>query len=280
MKFTKMHGLGNDFIVFDGRSDDLLKIDWTTLAPKLCDRNFGIGADGVILVLPATAANYEMRIFNSDGSEPQMCGNGIRCFAKYVYDNSSEKKEVISVMTKAGVIVPVIETDNGRITGIEVDMGEPMLQRSKIPVSGPDAPQVVGETVTVGGKKYTFTAVSMGNPHAVLFVDDVESTDVAGIGSAIEVDALFPEKTNVEFLQIISPTEARMRVWERGVGETLACGTGTCAALVAAVLNKKMERKGTVHLPGGDLEIEWEQDTNHVLMTGPAVTVFQGEVKL
>jgi len=280
MKFTKMHGLGNDFIVFDGRNEDLLQIEWPTLAPKLCDRNFGIGADGVILVLPATAANYEMRIFNADGSEPQMCGNGIRCFAKYVYDTSSEKKEVISVMTKAGVIVPVIEIDNGRITGIEVDMGEPTLQRSKIPVSGPDAPRVIGETVLVGGKKYTFTAVSMGNPHAVIFVDDVENTDVAGIGSAIENDTLFPEKTNVEFLQIISPKEARMRVWERGVGETLACGTGTCAAVVAAALNKKMERMATVHLPGGDLEIEWESDTNHVLMTGPAVTVFQGEIKL
>ncbi len=280
MKFTKMHGLGNDFIIFDGRTEKLPEVDWTEYAPKLCDRNFGIGADGVILVLTSDKANYEMKVFNSDGSEPEMCGNGLRCFAKYVYDTDPEKKEVFSVNTKAGVKLPVVETEKGRITGIEVDMGAPILQRSKIPLAGKDSDKVIGEKIKIKGKEIVFTAVSMGNPHAVIFVDDIETVDVTGLGAALEVDPLFPERTNVEFVQVLDPKEAIMKVWERGVGETLACGTGACAVLVAGVLNKKLERVVTIHLPGGDLLIEWEADTDHVLMTGPAATVFQGEIKL
>jgi diaminopimelate epimerase len=280
MKFTKMHGLGNDFILFDGRNEKVQDIDWPAMTPKLCDRNFGIGADGVILVLCSDKADFEMRIFNADGSEPEMCGNGIRCFAKYIFDTATDKKEVISVFTKAGIKLPVVETDKGRITGIEVDMGEPVLQRNKIPMIGKDAAQVVNEKIKVNGKEFSFTAVSMGNPHAVIYVDDVEGMDIAAVGPLIENDPLFPERTNVEFVQIGSPKEATARVWERGVGETLACGTGACAVLVAGVLNKKMERHGVIHLPGGALEIEWEEDTGHVLMTGPATTVFQGEIKI
>ncbi|MFC1517066.1 diaminopimelate epimerase [Candidatus Margulisiibacteriota bacterium] len=280
MKFTKMHGLGNDFIVFDGRTEKVTDVDWQNYAPRLCDRNFGIGADGILLVLPAEKADYEMRVFNPDGSEPEMCGNGLRCFAKYIYDTSKDKKEVISVQTKAGIKLPVVEPEKGHVQGIEVDMGEPILHRKQIPLAGKDSAQVVGEELSINGQSFKFTAVSMGNPHVVIFVDDVEKVDLPALGPKIEHHELFPERTNVEFVQVSNKKEANMRVWERGAGETLACGTGACAVLVAGVLNKKLDRMAVIHLEGGDLEIEWEAEKNHVLMTGPAVTVYQGEVNI
>lgn len=280
MKFIKMHGLGNDFIIFDGRKEKVQEIDWAAYAPKLCDRNFGIGADGVVLILPAKEADVEMKIFNPDGSEPEMCGNAIRCLAKYIYDTSKEKKEVISVQTKAGIKLPVVEPEKGHVEGVEVDMGEPILKRKLIPMAGKDVEKVVDEELVVGQQKFKITAVSMGNPHVVIFVDDVEKIKLSEIGPKIENHKSFPERTNVEFVQVVNKKEVVMRVWERGAGETLACGTGACAVLVAGVLNKKLDRIATVHLEGGDLEIEWEEEKNHILMTGPAATVFQGEVNI
>ena len=280
MKFTKMHGLGNDFVLFDGRTENIEQLNWEKLATKLCDRNFGIGADGVVLLLSSKKADCAMRVFNPDGSEPDMCGNAMRCLAKYVYDNSSEKKEVISVETRAGVRLPVVEAEKGHVQGIEVDMGEPILARSKIPMLGQEKAQVIGEELVIGQEKLKFTAVSLGNPHVVIFVDDVKKAEVALLGPKIENHKQFPQRTNVEFVQIFNKKEAAMRVWERGVGETLACGTGACAVLVAGVLNDLLERIAVIHLSGGDLEIEWETEHDHVLMTGPATTVFQGDINI
>jgi diaminopimelate epimerase len=281
MKFVKMHGLGNDFILFDGRSEKIEDIDWGNYVPKLCDRNFGIGADGVVLLLPREGhPDLEMRIFNPDGSEPEMCGNALRCLAKYVYDTSEDKKEVFSVQTKAGVKLPVVEPEKGHVKAVEIDMGEPILQRSAIPMSGADQDKVVGEELEIDGKKYKYTAVSMGNPHVVIKVDNVAMVPIAELGPKIENHSLFPNKANVEFITIKNPKEVEMRVWERGVGETMACGTGASAVLVAGVLEGLLEREVVIHLPGGDLEVEWDSEKNRVLMTGPAATVFHGEINI
>ncbi|MGE4170339.1 MAG: diaminopimelate epimerase [Candidatus Margulisiibacteriota bacterium] len=278
LHFTKMQGLGNDFILIDGLNQRLDGIDFSKAAEGLCDRHFGIGADGVILVLPSTHSDFKMRIFNADGSEPQMCGNGIRCFAKFVYDEQLTQKDVISVETLAGVMVPALILEHGVVKAVEVDMGEPVLQRSRIPITGPDSDTVVDEVLAVDGQTFQFTGVSMGNPHAVVFVDDLTTIDLNRVGPLCEHHALFPERVNTEFVQINAYNDAVMLVWERGSGATLACGTGACAVVVAGVLGGKLNRKSTVHLPGGDLYIDWQADDNHVMMTGPADTVFKGEV--
>jgi len=277
--FVKMHGLGNDFILIDCLSKPLGDSSFLSyLAKKLCNRNFGIGADGLMLILPSSKADLRMRIFNYDGSEAQMCGNGIRCFAKYAYENKLISKNKFTVETLAGIITPELIFKDKEISGIKVDMGIPKLKRREIPMEGEDAPTVVDETLKIDSKYiFKITCVSMGNPHCIIFVNNVQSIPVNEIGPKIENYPLFPEKTNIEFIQILNKQEINFRVWERGVGETLACGTGACAALVAAVLNKKTDREATIHLPGGALNIQWADD-RHVYMTGPAELVFRGEM--
>jgi len=284
INFVKMHGLGNDFILIDCLSKSLGDTSFLScLAKKLCNRNFGIGSDGLILILPSSKADLRMRIFNYDGSEAQMCGNGIRCFAKYTYENKLISKNKFKVETLAGIITPELifqDLKNKKVLKVKVDMGTPKLRRREIPMTGEDTPTVVDETLEINsGQTFKITCVSMGNPHCIVFVDDVQSTPVKEIGPKIENHPLFPEKTNAEFIQIINNKELNFRVWERGVGETLACGTGACAALVASVLNKKTDREATIHLPGGDLYIHWADD-EHIYMTGPAELIFKGEMEI
>jgi len=250
------------------------------LAKALCHRHFGLGADGLILVLPSRAADFRMRIFNADGSEAEMCGNGIRAFGKFVYERGYTREREFEVETLAGIVRPRLRVRGGKVTQVRVDMGEPRLARSEIPMKGPDQERVVGERLRVGGRRYEVTAVSMGNPHCVLFVEDVERTKVEEIGPAIERHNLFPRRTNVQFAQVVGEGEIKMRVWERGVGETLASGTSASAVLVAAVLNGLSARKATVHLRGGDLKVSWNPEDNHVFIEGPAAEVFTGETRL
>jgi len=279
--FVKMHGLGNDFILINCLHKSLGDSSFLSyLTKKLCNRNLRVGADGVILILPSSKADLRMRIFNSDGTEAQMCGNGIRCFAKYAYENKLISKIKLTVETLAGIITPELIFKDEEVSGIKVDMGIPKLKRREIPMIGEDSPTVIDETLKINpGQIFKVTCVSMGNPHCVIFVNDVQSIPVEKIGPKIQNHPLFPEKTNVEFIQILNKQEINFRVWERGVGETLACGTGACAALVAAVLNKKTDREATIHLPGGDLYIQWADDGN-IYMTGPAELVFRGEMEI
>lgn len=277
MDFVKMHGLGNDFVIVEVSSWE----DADALQPyaqAVCNRNFGVGADGLIVIGPDREMDVFMRIFNSDGSEPEMCGNGIRCVARYVYEHDLVEKTGISVRTLAGPIYPEVKVLNGQLVSVTVDMGEPILSRALIPMLG------VGDNVkvkasTVNGE-FELTGVSMGNPHCVIFVTDIDKTPVAVWGPELENHQLFPAKTNVEFVQVIRRDEMIMRVWERGAGITLACGTGACATLVAAVLNGYTDRATTIHLLGGDLFIEWKEQDNHVYMTGPAIEVFWGRIEL
>jgi len=278
--FTKMHGLGNDYLVVDAMQESPSESKLSALAKALSDRHFGVGADGLILVLPSRAADFRMRIFNSDGSEAEMCGNGIRLFAKFVYERGHTKAKDLEVETLAGIVRPRLRVRGGRVTSVRVDMGEPRLARSEIPMKGTDQAQVVNERLRVGGQRYQITAVSMGNPHCVMFVEDVDRARVGEIGPAIERHDLFPKRTNVEFAQVVGDGEIKMRVWERGAGETLACGTGASAVLVAAVLNGLSSRKGVVHLRGGDLKVNWNREDNHVFIEGPAAEVFTGETRL
>jgi diaminopimelate epimerase len=279
LKFTKMQGLGNDYVYIDCFSEDLTGTDLSQLAIRLSDRHFGIGGDGIILIMPSEAADFRMRMFNADGSEGKTCGNGLRCVSRYVYDHGLTDKTTFTIETLGGIVKPELILRDGAVEAVKIDMGEPRLSRSEIPMLGPDTPQVVGEPMDVGGCAMRVTCVSMGNPHCIIFVRDVESVDVAGVGPFIEKHENFPEKTNVEFIEVLNDEEILFRVWERGSGITLACGTGACAAVVAAVLNNLTKRTVTVHLLGGDLLIEWGDD-NHVYMTGPAVEVFSGEIKL
>ena len=272
--FSKWHGLGNDFVIVNGFKE---KIDnYPQMAIQVCDRHTGVGADGLVVVLPSKVADFEMRIFNSDGSEAEMCGNVTRCIARYVYENGLTDKTKVTLETKAGIIRPELIFSNGRLQTIKVDMGEPRLMRSAIPMLGDESQQVVNEVLTVNGVEYAITCVSMGNPHCIIFVDDIASTDLALIGPMIETHPIFPRKTNVEFVQVLDKQKVRMRVWERGAGITMACGTGACATLVAGVLNGKIDRQAVVELDGGELVIEWGSD-NHIYMSGPAVEVFRGE---
>ncbi|ADG82663.1 diaminopimelate epimerase [Thermincola potens] len=273
MQFTKMHGLGNDFILIEDFDKNNLA-NGAELAVRLCNRKTGIGADGLVFILPSETADIQMRIFNPDGSEPEMCGNAIRCFARYLYDHGIVKKQTIRVETLAGIRIPrIIENPAGEAL-VEVDMGEPELERGRIPMLGGPG-KVVAEPLPVNGSTYNVTCVSMGNPHCVIFVDNAEDYPVAAIGPRVETHTAFPNKTNVEFVQVLNENEVRMRVWERGAGITMACGTGACASAVAAHLNGFTGREVIVHLDGGDLFIRWAQD-NHVYMMGPAAYVFKG----
>lgn len=281
MDFIKMHGLGNDFIMVNDMGADIAENRLPELAIKLCDRKFGIGADGLVLMVPSQSADVRMRIFNPDGSEPEMCGNAIRCFAKLAWEEGTVEKNELTVETLAGVIKPRLELNGDKIEAVRVDMGQPRLNRGEIPITGSGTSPVVSETIELdSGESYQFTAVSMGNPHCVIFVDDMDQVLLDKWGPALEKHPLFPKKTNVEFVQVLNEEHVKMRVWERGAGETLACGTGACATGVAAVLNKHTGRKVTVSLAGGDLIIEWNEDTNHVFMTGPAQKVFTGRVEI
>lgn len=276
MNFVKMHGLGNDFVLINAMEEKLPK-DLPDFARKVCNRRFGVGGDGVIFMLPSDIADLRMQILNSDGSEAEMCGNGIRCFAVLAYEKGLIDKPDLEVETLAGIIKPqIIFNSDGSTQAVRVDMGEPILTPKEIPLSL-DGEMAVNQIIQVNEKTFNYTAVSMGNPHCIVFVDNTEHAPVHEIGPLIEKHSLFPKKTNVEFVEILNPREAKMRVWERGAGETLACGTGTCATVVACVLNKKTERKVKVHLLGGDLDIEWSAD-NHVFMTGPVAKVFEGKM--
>ncbi|MDD5727743.1 MAG: diaminopimelate epimerase [Victivallales bacterium] len=280
IEFTKMHGLGNDYIYFDCIDNPNLIPDSGKVAPRLSDRHFGIGGDGIVLILRAAVAGaeYRMRMFNADGSEAEMCGNAIRCVAKYLCDHAYVGGDEVNIQTGAGIKHIAISRDAaGNFSRARVDMGEPQLNGLMIPVNI-DREPVIAENISLSnGGKYKFTAVSMGNPHAVIFVDEITDEQVLRDGPLAEVHELFPNKINVEFVKVISPSEVQMRVWERGAGETLACGTGASAVAVACALNQLTARKITVHLLGGELEIEWA-DNNHVFMTGPAATVYTGKI--
>ena len=281
LNFIKMHGLGNDFIMVEDLKEKLSEQSLSKLAVELCDRKFGIGADGLVLILPSTKADIRMRIFNPDGSEPEMCGNAIRCFGKLAWEEGLVTKTDITVETLAGIIKPQLTLKGDDIEAIRVDMGEPILKREKIPMSGTGTSPVIGEEIIINsGQGFKFTAVSMGNPHCIIFVDDVEDIPLIQWGPELEKHNLFPRKTNVEFVQVLTPEHVKMRVWERGAGETLACGTGACATAVASILNDKTGRKVKVSLARGDLDIEWSEDNNRVYMTGPATKVFTGQVKI
>ena len=277
MEFTKMHGLGNDFIVVAGEQS--LPEQAPQLATELCNRYFGIGADGLVYILPSEQADFRMRIINSDGSEAEQCGNAIRCVAKYVYDNGLTDKDQITIETLgAGVQQVQLTIDNGKVASVRVDMGEPVLAGLQVPTTI-DAETIVDHPIEVDGTTFRFTAVSMGNPHCVIYVDDAKSFDLSEWGPQLETHPLFPRKINVEFVTVNSREQADMRVWERGAGPTLACGTGACATVVASVLNGATDRTATVSLKGGDLLIEWNEADNHVYMTGPAAEVYRGTVQ-
>ena len=277
MRFVKMHGLGNDFLVLDARAEP--ERDWSALAQRLCRRRMSVGGDGLLLLLESDTCDWRLRIINSDGTEPEMCGNGIRCFAKYLHDEGLETRDEVTVETLAGPIVPSLVSLDGAVAQVAVDMGRPRLAPADIPFAADDgATQVVNAYLQVDDDPFRVTCVSMGNPHCVLFVDELEALNIGWFGPMIERHERFPRKTNVEFVKVNSPTDLTMRVWERGAGRTLACGTGACATLVAGVLTGQAEREGTVHLEGGDLRIHWRESDDRVIMTGPAETAFVGEV--
>ncbi len=275
MKFTKMQGIGNDYIYIDCFQEQVA--DPEEFARRASDRHFGVGSDGLILILPSQVADVRMRMFNADGSESEMCGNGIRCVAKYVYDHGLVRKTALQVETGNGVLdLQLFLGNDGLVAKVQVNMGLPILQRAAIPMTGPATETAVLVPFVVAGHTLELTCVSMGNPHAVVYVDDVAAFPVTEIGPQIETSDWFPRRTNIEFVQIVSRTEVIQRTWERGAGETLACGTGASAVTVAGVLTGKTERKILNHLRGGELELEW-LDNGPVLMTGPAVEVFSGE---
>lgn len=274
MKFTKMQGIGNDYVYVNCFQEEVREPE--KLAPAISDRHFGVGSDGLILILPSKVADCKMRIFNADGSEAQMCGNGVRCVAKYAHDHKIVKNNPLAVETLAGIKTMQLFFHNGKVSGVRVNMGKPGLMRSAIPMIGKETP-VIDELLATGkGSGFRITCVSMGNPHCVVFTENFDRIDVAKYGAEIERHPSFPERTNVHFVKVHGPKEITMKTWERGSGITLACGTGASAVCVAGVLNGKTERKVLAHLPGGDLELEWAEDGN-VYMTGPATEVFTGE---
>lgn len=275
MKFTKMQGIGNDYIYFNCFENTIENPE--ELSRRLSDRHFGIGGDGICLITPSDRADAFMDLYNADGSRAMMCGNGIRCVGKYVYERGLCKKDVLNIDTLSGIKTLYLTVENDEVTQVRVDMGEPILEPARIPTT---LPEILAQDIQANGTVYTVTAVSMGNPHSVIFVDDVDSLDLEKIGPALENHPVFPQRVNTEFVQVISPEEVKMRVWERGSGETWACGTGACATVVACFLNGKTGRKVRVHLRGGDLTILWNEDTRHVEMTGPAAFVFDGEISL
>lgn len=277
MEFTKMHGLGNDFIVVAG--ERALPDNAAELAVRLCNRFFGIGADGLVYILPTDNADFKMRIINSDGSEAEQCGNAIRCVAKYVFDNGLTDKTELTIETIGAGVQPVqITTEGGKAALVTVDMGQPILNGLDVPTTI-DANPVLGHGIEVDGREFKFTAVSMGNPHCVIYVDDAANFDLATWGPKLEKHPMFPRKINVEFATVNSRDQVDMRVWERGAGPTLACGTGACATLVSSVLNGLTDRKATISLAGGDLSIVWNEENNRIYMTGPAAAVYTGSVE-
>lgn len=275
IKFTKMEGLGNDYVYMDAINQKIE--NRSELARFVSNRNFGIGSDGLILIEKSEVADFKMTMFNSDGSQAEMCGNGIRCVAKFVYDKGMTDKTTLKIETLAGIKILELNVEDGKVKTVRVDMGEPILEAEKIPVISTEKP-VKNLILKAQDKEFRFTCVSMGNPHAITIVDDTESFDVKKYGEELEVNKAFPRRTNVEFVQIVDKNTIKMRVWERGAGETLACGTGACATAVACNLNGLTDRKVTIKLLGGDLKIEWNAENNHVYMTGPATTVFEGEL--
>jgi diaminopimelate epimerase len=275
LQFTKVHGLGNDFIIINTFKEEVK--DPGKLAVKLCNRNFGVGADGLVLAAPSSKADIKMRIFNPDGTEPEMCGNAIRCVAKYAYERGMSG-EKLKVETLAGIMLPEIILRENNILGVKVDMGEPRIKSTEIPIKS-SLEKVISEPLKVNGREYLITGISMGNPHCVIYVDDFNEIDLTSIGPVIENHDIFPAKTNVEFVKVINEHEVEMLVWERGAGVTMACGTGACAVTAAGVLNEKHSRDIKVHLTGGTMQINWSETNNHVYMTGPAVEVFEGTLK-
>lgn len=274
MKFTKMEGCGNDYVYVNGFEE---KIDNPNeVAIAVSDRHFGIGSDGLIIINPSEVADFKMCMYNADGSEGKMCGNGIRCVAKYVYDFKLTDKDVITVETLSGIKTLKLNVENGKVKTVRVNMGAPILECDKVPVKYDDE-KMINKPVKVDEKTFNITCVSMGNPHAVTFINDTDNLEIEKIGPKFENNEIFPDKVNTEFIQIIDKKTVKMRVWERGSGETFACGTGACASVVASVLNRLTENKVTVKLLGGELEIEYNQDENTVYMTGPARAVFTGE---
>lgn len=275
LKFTKMQGAGNDYIYINGFAQKVENPSQTAI--ELSNRHFGIGSDGLVFILPSETCDFRMQMFNSDGSEAEMCGNASRCVGKYVYDAGLTDKKEITLETKAGVKYITLLDGDAKARKVQVDMGEPILEASLIPVNAPESP-VLKYPLKIDGKTWEISCISMGNPHAVVFTTNIKDLDLPVIGPKFEKHPIFPRKTNTEFIEVIDRNTLNMRVWERGAGETLACGTGACAAVVAAILNGYCDRKVTVHLLGGDLDIEWNADNNHVYMTGEAVTVFEGEL--
>lgn len=275
MKFTKMQGIGNDYIYFNCFEETIENP--AELSRRLSDRRFGIGGDGICLIKPSDRADAFMDLYNADGSRAMMCGNGIRCVGKYVYERGICRRDVLKIDTLSGVKTLYLTVENGIVAAVKVNMGEPILEPAKIPTT---LPSHLKQKIQANNTEYEVTAVSMGNPHSVIFTDEVDKLDLEKIGPALENHPVFPERVNTEFVQVLGPHEVRMRVWERGSGETWACGTGACATVVACVLNGKTERDVTVHLRGGDLTIFWNEKTGEVEMTGPAQFVFDGTVEI
>jgi diaminopimelate epimerase len=276
MKFTKMHGCGNDYVYVDCTKESIDNIPETAI--RVSDRHFGIGSDGLILIRPSKTADFMMDMYNNDGSRGRMCGNGIRCVAKYVYDNGLTDKKQLQIETLSGIKVLDLHVEEGKVAWVTVDMGAPVTKASLIPVKS-DKELLVREPITVDDRVYEITCVSMGNPHAVVFVEDTDSLPLEVIGPKFEHHEIFPERVNTEFIQVIDRSHIRMRVWERGSGETLACGTGSCASVVACILNGLTDHEVTVHLLGGELKIRYDEKLNTVFMTGPATKVFDGEIE-
>ena len=287
LEFIKMQGIGNDYVYIDCTKKELENPE--KISQIVSDRHFGIGSDGLILILNSKIADFKMEIYNADGSQAEMCGNGLRCVAKFVYDKGLTDKTKIKIETLAGIKELELNVENGKVKTVKVDMGEPILEAEKIPVYIDEKMKAEGITPTsviknlkleAYNQNFTFTCVSMGNPHAITFIDNVEKFDVKKFGSIFEVAKAFPKKSNIEFVEIIDKENINMRVWERGSGETMACGTGSCASVVACILNSKTSNKVKVHLLGGELYIEWNKENNHIYMTGPAEIVFEGKIDI
>lgn len=278
MKFTKMHGCGNDYVYVNCLEEKINNPN--KVAKFISDRHFGIGSDGMICICPSDKADFRMAMYNSDGSEGAMCGNGVRCIAKYVYDYGLTDKTTITIETKGGIKELDLTVEDGKVTWVKVDMEAPITKASQIPAIYDDLDEVIDQPVIVDGKEYNITCISMGNPHGVVFVDSVADIDIEKIGPKFENHPMFPDRVNTEFIELVDDKTIKMRVWERGAGETLACGTGACASAYASYLNKKTGKKVLVHLLGGDLQIKYDEEKDTIFMTGPATTVFDGEIDL
>lgn len=274
MKFTKMHGCGNDYVYINGFTEHIE--DKVSFVKAVSDRHFGVGGDGAIFINPSEIADFEMEMYNADGTRAEMCGNGIRCVAKYVYDKGLTDKTSITIESFGKVKVIELTVENNEVTQVRVNMGKPILKANEIPVVSQKEP-VVKEKIVVKDKEYEMTCVSMGNPHAVVFIDDVTNLEIEAVGPYFENHEAFPNRTNTEFVKVKDRNTVQMRVWERGTGETLACGTGCCATLVACVLNGLTDRKATIEVLGGKIQVEWDEESDCVFMTGPATIVFEGE---